>query len=328
MNKVKIIKKLFRPLYYSHTGYIMFNLIERLTGYKIEKNRFYKSLGYYPDLKNPKSFNEKILWKKLYDRNPLLPVISDKFKVRDYIKEVLGDDRAEKILIPLLYVTENPKNIPFKDLPEEYVIKPNHASGMIILVENIDNQKRYVIIDANHKATILYDSKKTINEIVNICKDWLSKSYGNYKHEWAYQRIKPKIVIERLLRGSNGKIPIDYKFIIFQGKCHLISAIYDRYIDINMAKYTRDWKYLKVKGHIKQANYRKKPKNLESMIHLAELLGKPFDLIRVDLMCINNQIYFNELTNYPKSGAMYFNPASYDFELGSKWNLVPRYWRL
>ena len=304
----------------------MFNLVERLTGYKKEKQRFFRSLGYYPNLKSPQSFNEKVIWKKIYDRNPLLPIISDKYNVREYVKEVLGEKEAEKILIPLLYVTDKPENIPFDTLPEEYIVKPNHASGMSILAENIEKQKRYTIIDS-HKTTILSGCTQTRNDIIKVCKKWLSTPYGFHQLEWAYQKIKRKIVIEKLLRDSSGKIPDDYKFLMFHGKCHLITVWYDRFTDLNKALYTPEWESINVRASTRQADYKKKPENLKSMIDLAELLGKPFDFIRVDLYLVDSRIYFGELTNYPSSGAIPFNPVSFDFELGSKWKVVPKYWK-
>jgi hypothetical protein len=95
---VKIfIKRLLRLIFYSYTGYEVFDFTKRITGYKNEKERMYRVIGYYPNLKNPRSFNEKILWKKVYDRNPLLPIVSDKYRVREYIKEVLGEKDAENI---------------------------------------------------------------------------------------------------------------------------------------------------------------------------------------------------------------------------------------
>jgi hypothetical protein len=321
-----IIKKLLRPIYYSYTGYKVFDLVGKLTGYKKERQRILKSIGYYPNLKNPQSFNEKVLWKKFYDRNPLLPITTDKYKVREYLREVLGEKEAEKILVPLYYVTDKPENIPFDSLPEEYIIKPNHACAMIILAENIEKQKRYTIID-DHKITILSDCKQTRNEIINICKKWLSKPYGFHSYEWAYQSIKRKIVIEKLLRDNCGNIPVNYEFSVFHGKCHSLSVFYNRFYDASSARYTPEWEYLNVRGSLRQADYEKKPENLKSMIDLAELLGKPFDYIRVDLYLVDNQIYFSELTNYFNSGGTLFNPESFDFEFGSKWKVVPWYWK-
>ena len=94
-----------------------------------------------------------------------------------------------------------------------------------------------------------------------------------------------------------------------------------------LARYTPDREHINVQRENKQAAYEKRPNNLESMIQLAELLGKPFNFIRVDLYSANNCIYFSELTNYPMSGRVRFNSESFDFELGSKWKLIPKYWR-
>ena len=100
--------------------------INRISCYQLEKNKFYRKLGYPLNLKNPRSFNEKIVWKKIYDRNPLLPVITDKVRVRYYIKEILGEKQATEILIPLLYVTDQPETIPFEKLPHNFIIKSKY----------------------------------------------------------------------------------------------------------------------------------------------------------------------------------------------------------
>jgi len=322
------LRKIFFPVIYSYPGYILYDFIQRLNGNRKDRRRFYNKLGYYPDLKNPKSFNEKILWKKIYDRNPLLPVVSDKYGVRQYLKQVIGENEAEKILIPLFFVTSDPVRIPFEVLSEEYVIKPNHGSGMIILAENIEGQKRFTF-PRRKKDNIFFDCVDTKNEIIKTCKYWLSKPYHFQMREWAYQKIERKIIIERLLRDNSGKISNEYKFTIFHGKCDQITVWYDRFTDLTMGRYTPEWDFINVKGEgIKIATCKKKPENLQSMINLAELLGKPFDYVRVDLILCDNHIYFGELTNYTAGGTIIFDPASYDFELGAKWRVAHRYWKL
>ena len=287
----------------------IFDIKERLTGYPQLKRDFKEKTGYELDLENPKSFNQKVNWKKIYDRNPLLPIVADKYKVREYLRNFLGTQEAEKILVPLLYVTDNPDTIPFNDLPEEYIIKANHGSGTNIIVEKgkpIDRQR-----------------------VIAQCKEWLNKPYGLFKHEWAYQRIKRKIVIEKLLRDENGEIPKDYKFHVMNGKCQLIVVFCGRFIDVNISYYDRSWNFLDVGfgSPPKRGRFVQKPDNLEDMIELAEFLGSPFDYIRVDLYSIKGQIYFGELTSYPLSGLLVFDPRSFDFELGSKWQMTPEYWK-
>ncbi|MFA5393787.1 MAG: ATP-grasp fold amidoligase family protein [Candidatus Ratteibacteria bacterium] len=285
----------------------VFNLREKLTGYRREKIIFKKIRGFELNLRNPQSWSEKIVWKKIHDRNPLLPIVSDKYRVRQYLKDILGEKEAEKILIPLLYVTDRPESIPFDNFTEDYIIKANHGSGMNIIVEK------------NKPA----DRK----QIIAQCKKWLSEPFGLKKHEWAYQKIKRRIVIEKLLRDENGKIPVDYKFKIFHGKCHLIQVVSERFANISVGWYSPKWDYLNIDSEWKLADYMEKPAQLDSMVTLAEFLGTPFDFIRVDIYLVNNRIYFGELTNYPESGRSSFTPVSYDFELGSKWRIIPEYWK-
>lgn len=289
----------------------IFVIKENLTGYSNEKRRFKEKTGYDLDLKNPQSFNQKLVWKKIYDRNPLLPITADKYRVREYIKKILGEEEAENILVPLLYVTNNPETIPFDDLPDKYIIKANHGSGTNIIVED--------------------NSKVNREEIIEKCKDWLKKPYGFFKHEWAYQKIKRKIVIEELLQDKNDNIPEDYKFFIFHGKCQIVRVGNERLSKQGLAHstFTPDWRSL----YIKWGAYRfsKKeispPENYEEMLALAETLGKDFDFVRVDLYSINNNVYFGELTHYPSSGTGKISPQSFDFELGKNWKLQKNYWK-
>ena len=302
-SRSKIKMPFFR---YSAEG-IFFNLQEKLSGYRKEKRKFKQACGYELNLKNPTSFAEKIVWKKIYDRNPLLSMVADKYRVREFLRDVLGEKGAQDILAPLLYVTSKPETIPFDSLPEEYIIKPNHASRRLIIVEKSSSVDR--------------------QEIIAQCRKWLSEPYGLKMHEWAYQRIKRKIVIEKLLRDEQGKFPTDYRFFIFHGKCHLITVVYERFVDKSAGFFTAEWERLIVKGGFKQAAYRPRPENLGAMIELAELLGGHFDAIRVDLCLVNYKIYFGELTNYSSSGRINWTPRSIDFELGSKWKIAPGYWK-
>ncbi|MCX8082793.1 MAG: GNAT family N-acetyltransferase [bacterium] len=295
-------------------GIILYNLWEKITGYRGEKRRFKRVTGYDLNLKNPRSFGEKIVWKKIYDRNPLIPVVADKYKVREYVKRVLGVKEAENILVPLLYVTDRPESIPFDKLPEEYIIKPNHGSGWHIIVKQ-------------GEAFITRKGKKIEKgEIVSQCRKWLKITYGVREYEWAYQPIKKRIIIEKIMKDKEGKLPTDYKFFIIHGKCHLIQVIYNRFSDKSLGMYTPDWQYLNVKGKAKQAPPDSKPPSLEKMIDMAEKLGGLFDAIRVDFFLVEDRIYFSELTNYHQTGYIKWEPVSFDFELGSKWQIEPGYW--
>jgi len=288
-----------------------FYFLNKICNYKLEKISFYKKVGYQLNLKNPKSFNEKIIWKKINDRNPLLPIIADKYKVRSYIKKVLGEEKAKEILIPLLYVTDQPETIPFERLPSAFIVKPNHASGSNIIVENGHFNKK---------------------EIIKTCRRWLKTPYGLEKLEWAYQPIKRKIIIEKLLRDDDGNVPKDFKFYIFHGECksvHVaVHVIFDRKDNHSRSYFDEKWNFLSVKRPPSPLGPKiKKPKNYEIMLELAEKIGEAFDFIRVDFYNLNGKIYIGELTHYPASGIGKFEPSSFDFKLGKYWKIKPEYWK-
>jgi hypothetical protein len=223
---------------------------------------------------------------------------------------VLGEEKAKEILIPLLYVTDQPETIPFERLPSDFMVKPNHASGLYIIVENGNFNKK---------------------KIIKTCRRWLKTSYGLEKLEWAYQPIKRKIMIEKLLRDDDGNIPKDFKFYMFHGKCKSVHVsvhlIFDRKDNHSRSYFDEKWNFLSVKRSPSPLGPKiKKPKNYEIMLELAEKLAEDFDYIRVDFYNLNGKIYIGELTHYPASGRGKFEPQSFDFELGKYWKIKPKYW--
>jgi len=283
------------------------HFVNRFSGNQLEKIRFFQGLSYPLNLKHPQSYNEKILWKKIYDRNPLLPITSDKVRVRSYVREILGEKQAKEILIPILYVSDEPETIPFEKLSPPFIIKPNHASGSCIIV-NEDN----------------FDK----NQIIKTCRRWLNTPYGLEKMEWANRAIKRKIFIEKLLLDDDGKIAIDFKFNMFHGKCKLVNVFFDRMNNKSMSSFDGNWNFiqLKINGFV-QGPKIKKPKNYEVMLELAEKLAEAFDHVRVDFYNQEGKIYFGELTHYSASGICKFKPASFDFELGKYWKIEKDYWK-
>jgi len=268
---------------------------------------FFKKHGYALNIKNPQSFSEKVIWKKLYDRNPLLPIVSDKLRVQNYITEKLGQQLAEVLLVPIYFHGQYPEAIPFSDLPDQFVIKQNNASGRNIFVWD----------------------KKSIDEeeIVKKCKNWLSKTYGVFRHEWAYQKIKNEILVEKLLVSENGDVPIDFKFHVIHGKCKLIDVCFDKLINPYWSAFDENWINLNIYKNYPKGPIISQPDNYLIMLRIAEELGYDFDYLRVDLLSINKHIYFSELTCYPMSGDAIFNPPEFDFELGSYWKIDRNYWK-
>ena len=116
-----------------------------LFGYKKMRSSFHNRMGYKLNLQSPESYNEKIFWKKIHDRNPLLTITADKYRAREYIKAKLNKDEAEQIIIPVYYATNKPLEIPFDELPGNFVVKPNHGSKMHIIVNgNKDELKEKI----------------------------------------------------------------------------------------------------------------------------------------------------------------------------------------
>lgn len=264
-----------------------------------------KILGKKLNLKNPRTLNEKIQWKKIYDRNPIYTKCADKYAVREYIKEKIG----EKYLIPLLYVTNKPEEIPFDKLPLPYIIKPNHGSGWFIIIKKRE--------DINKK------------EIIKKCKGWLNSSIYLIAREWHCKDIPPKIVIEKLLTKDDEKVPDDCRFYCFNGKVEFIQMDVNRFENHERGIFDLNWKPLPftwcsiIDGELKYKTKEDilKPKNLNEMIKVAEKLSKDFNFVRVDLYSLNGEIYFGELTFTPACGLSPFVPDKYDLIYGKKLKL-------
>ena len=253
-------------------------------------------LGYWPHIKNPRSFNEKILRRKLYTNNDLFSVVGDKWRVREYVSKKVGDG----ILPEVYHVTDNPETIPFDELPEEYVIKPTHMSGPITFVGEGDEPNR--------------------NSIKQSCEEWLNTTYGSMKEEYWYSEIKPRIIVEERLKDEEHGIPPDFKFFVFHGNVEYIEVDIDRHTNHKRTLYNKEWEPQEFEYKFPLGPTISKPERLSDMIDIAESLGEDFDFIRVDLYQVNNEeIKFGELTVGPESGGGKFSPQKYDFKLGSLW---------
>jgi len=286
-----------------------FTNAQKESHYKEEFEKFDKYQGYSLNLENPKTFNEKLVWKKLYDRNPLLPVVADKLLVREYVKQKLGKELAAQMLIPLLFSTNDPEVIPFEELPRQYIIKTNHGSNQNIIVKDNEN---------------LSQEQKT--KIIVKCIKWLSQPYGFLMNEWAYQDIKPHILVEKLMLDKNNDVPKDYKLFIINGKCRMIQVDFDRFTGHKRSMFDENWNYLDLIYKYPKGPDAPKPESFSFMKEIAEKLGQDFDFIRVDLYEIDGRVYFGELTHYPEAATGFFDPREYDDKLGDLWQLKPRYW--
>lgn len=271
---------------------------------KIKKNipdkifleyQFYKRMKRKLNLKNPKTFNEKLQWLKLYDRKPEYTKMVDKYEAKEYVTNIIG----KEYIIPTLGIYNKFEDINFERLPNQFVLKCTHDSGGLIICKD--------------------KTKLEINEAKNKINESLKKNYYYSGREWPYKNVKPRIIAEKYMSNELDEELKDYKFFCFNGIVQTILVCSNRngnfkntnFYDINwkLQPFTRE----KHKNSSKQI---KKPKNLDEMLKIAEKLSKDIPFVRVDLYEINGKTYFGELTFYPSSGFEGFEPEEYDKKLG------------
>lgn len=262
------------------------------------KAKYRKNLGRTPDLKNPKRYTELLQWRKLYDQNPLYTKCSDKLAVREYVKDRVGED----VLIPLICSARHWDELDFQSLPESFIIKATHGSGW---------------------NEIVY-KKSEIDESVlrRTCENWLVKNYYHGLLEWQYKDIPPRLVVEKLLLGQNGKPPEDYKCHCFNinGDIEVIISVNEnRFVDHRRSAYDEDWNRLPYATKVPPPDRDFPcPENLDEILRVAKKLAEAFNYVRVDLYEIKGRIYFAELTFTPDAGLAIFKPDEWDFIFGAK----------
>ena len=254
------------------------------------------------NLKFPKRFTEKIQWYKLYYKNSIMPKCSDKYLVREYIKSKgLG-----YILNDLYCVYDSPSEIKLDELPDKFVMKLSNGSG----------------------TNLLCRDKNKLNEqqVIKQFKSFYFKVKANLGREWPYIKVKSKIVVERLLEDEehiNNAIN-DYKIFCYNGQPEYIICISDRYSEqCNHLVYDTEWNKIMVASEKARIDENlPKPENLKEMLCIASKLSEDFPFARIDLYSLENKVYFGEITFYPWSGYMEFEPDEFDYILGEKFVLT------
>lgn len=261
---------------------------------------FYKAyLGRFPDFKNPMTYNEKLQWLKLYDRNPLYTDLSDKYLVREYVSKKIG----EKYLIPLLGVWDRVEDIDYDSLPDQFVLKCNHDSGSVVICKD---KASFDVASANKK----------IKRCLRTQFYWKGREYN-------YKNINRKIVAEQYMQNEGADELTDYKFFCFDGEPKFIQVDRGRFIDHIRNFYDADWNFIDVQYGCKNDNVTldAKPVNYDEMLSLAKILSKDFVHVRVDFYNANNKVYFGELTFHHGGGFMSIKPEKYDAVWGDYLNL-------
>ncbi len=277
------------------------------------KALFRARMGYRLNLKNPKTFSEKLQWLKLYDRNPEYTKMVDKYEVKKYVADRIG----RQYIIPTLGVWERFEDIDFEGLPDKFVLKCTHDSGGLVIVrdkEKFDKDK----------------AKRKINKS-------LQRNYYLYAREWPYKNVHPRIIAESYMeddktqelhdykfiselcyRHTNSLM--DYKFFCFNGNPQFlyISKGLEEHSTAKMQFMDLDWK----KTPFQRTDFKQfdeippKPILFDDMKRIAECLASSIPFVRVDMYVIKGQIYFSELTFSPCSGFIKFHENRHDFNIG------------
>ncbi len=297
INDVKKSKYIINSLRYIKNLYNKYFISDE----KFLKKKYKKIFGKEINLQEPKTFNEKLQWLKLNDRNPKYTNLVDKYEVRKYIKDTIG----EKYLIHLIGAWDKFDDIDFSKLPNQFVLKCTHDSGGIIICKD----KSQLDLDKVRKK-------------MNKC---LRKNYYYHSREWPYKNIEPRIICEEYMVDESGTELKDYKIMCFNGKakCLFICLNRDSKKGLNVDFYDMEWNPMPFERHYPSSGtIIPKPKSFDKMVELAEKLSEDIPFVRVDFYDINGKLYFGELTFYPGAGFEEFTPESYDYKLGS-WIELP-----
>lgn len=252
------------------------------------------------NLEHPVSFQEKTQWLKLHDTDPLYSKLVDKYEVRKYVADRIGEEH----LIPLLGVYEKFEDIDFEKLPNQFVLKATHDSGSVVICK--DKSKLDI------KA-----ARKTINKALN-------KNYFNEGREYPYKNVPPRIVAEQFMtdQSCGGKQLPDYKFFCFNGKPEMLFIAEGRFSKegASFTFFDMDWNVLPIhaKGHSGEGSHHVAPKPacFEEMKEIVRKLCFDIPYVRIDVYTINGKIYFGEYTFFHDGGVVSFDPDEWNYKLG------------
>lgn len=267
-------------------------------------------MGHRLDLKSPKTFTEKIQWLKLYNRKPEYTLMVDKYAVKKYVADIIG----EKYIIPTLGVWDKPEDIDWNALPNEFVLKTTHGGGS--------------------GGVVICKDKKTFdrNKAILTLRDSMNSDIYRSLREWPYKDVKKRVLAEKYMAPKDMvNNPIydlsDYKFFCFNGEPKYCQVIRDRHSKESIDFYDMNWRHQEFvglnpvtssgKNLVNGVNPVPRPLLLDDMICVCHKLSKNMKYVRIDMYVIDNRIYFGEITFYPASGIGLFNPDKWNEELGN-----------
>ena len=257
------------------------------------------NMGKVINLKNPKTFNEKLQWLKLHDRKPEYTMMVDKYEAKQYVADCIGKD----YVVPSYGVWDSFDEIPFEKLPKQFVLKCTHDSGGLVICRNKDRL-----------------DKAAAKQKIEKC---LKRNYYYSGREWPYKNVKPRIIAEKYLEDENEQAGLrDYKFFCFNNEPRFVylSEGLENHATARISFYDLEGRQMP----FHRTDYRPMdegvvfPDTMKRMEQaarkLAACVNAPF--VRIDLYSVSGHIYFSELTHYPCAGYVPFEPAEWDEKLG------------
>lgn len=291
------IGKLRFMKYFRMLALILLSKISRL----IVNDRFYISIMYFIKigkilhLNPPKTFNEKLQWLKLYNKQESYSQMVDKADVKEFVAKKIG----QKYIIPTIGVWKSFEDIDFSTLPDQFVLKCTHDSGGLVVCKNKQELK--------------------MNEVKRKINKCMKRNYYWYSREYPYKTINPRIIVEKYMVDESGCELKDYKFFCFNGVVKYVEVDWGRFVKHQRNIYDLDWNLQPFEmSYPKNEEYQiPKPKNLEEMLRIASDLSQGIPFLRVDLYSINTNIYFGELTFFHDAGIIPFSSEEWNLHLGN-----------
>lgn len=296
------VNKFLKDPYYVIGRFLMKNYPKLMSDKFFIKVLWRQSIGTKLNLDNPTTFNEKLQWLKLNNRDALLINLVDKKTAKEWVADRIG----KEYVIRTLGVYDSVDEINLDALPGQFVLKCNHDCGSVVVCRNKSDFD-------------IESAKKKLN-------DSLKKNYYWDSREWPYKRIRRCVIAEEFLTDGNASELCDYKVHCFNGVPKLVLVCKDRHSETGLTEdfFTEEWEHLELKrpAHPISKETIQKPEQLEEMLSLSRKLSKDFPFVRVDWYICNDKLYFGELTFFPASGMSPFVPDSYDNLFGS-WLELP-----
>jgi hypothetical protein len=286
----RLLFRLTKPLYRA--------VVQRLPLKQKRAMLYFRVHRRFPRLRDPRTFNEKVNWRVVNDRRPVIGLMGDKLAMKDYAAQVCPDLAIPRVVWSGTDVGE----LAGVELPEHWVIKPNHRAYNV------------------HFGS----GRPDVEELRRVTDGWLEETLFKENCQWAYSVARRVLLVEEFL-GTPGQAPADYKFYVFRGQVALIQSDVGRFSADHRRQYlTPDWTMIASHGGADDDRTPlPAPASLPEMTAIASVLGREFDFIRVDLYDIDGTIWFGELTPYPGAGLDPDEPEGWDERLGRLWTLPP-----